>query len=93
MAQRIWNAEVITVDATDNKVTIKQKKIEAGKVTDVLMNFVVTATAQIKDRSGKPLKLSDIQPGNRIIVDYIKGSNGSFTAQSISMSGKVSPKQ
>lgn len=88
MSDRIWNAEVASIDTLENKLTIRQKRVELGKIIDVMTSFVVIAATQIKDRSGKPLKLSDIQLGNRVTVDYVKGADGSLNVQSISVSGK-----
>jgi hypothetical protein len=83
MAERVWNMEVVSVDATGNKLTVKSKKFQVGKTTEASLSFAVAATTPIKDRTGKPIKLSDIHPGSKVNVDYVKGSDGSLAAQSV----------
>lgn len=81
MAERIWGVEVVSVDVVGNKLIGKHKKFAAGKTTE--LTFVVAAATPIKDKTGRPIKLSDILPGNKINMDYLKGSDGTLAAQSI----------
>jgi len=87
MADRLWNAEVFNVDITKNELVIRRKKREAGKVTDVLTTFFVLQGAQIKDKDGKDVKLSDVKLGNKITMDYLKESDGKLAAAIIRVSG------
>ena len=83
MAERVWNVEVASVDAAANKLNVKHKKVEAGKTIETPLSFAVAPSTPIKGRTGRPLKLSDIQAGSKVTVDYIKGADGSLSAQSI----------
>jgi hypothetical protein len=87
MAERFWNTEVFNVDITKNELVIRRKKREAGKVTDLLTTFFVLPGAQIKDKAGKDLKLSDVKPGSKVTMDYLKESDGKLAAAIIRVSG------
>lgn len=80
MAERLWNVEVFDADINRNEIIVRRKKREAGKVTDVLTTFFVLPGAQIKDKTGKDVKLSDIKSGNKVIMDYLKEKDGKLTA-------------
>jgi hypothetical protein len=80
MAERLWNAEVFDADINRNEIIVRRKKREAGKVTDVLTTFFVLPGAQIKDKTGKDVKLCDIKSGNKVIMDYLKEKDGKLTA-------------
>lgn len=80
MAERLWNAEVFDADINRNEIIVRRKKREAGKVTDILTTFFVLQGAQIKDKTGKDVKLSDIKSGNKVIMDYLKEKDGKLTA-------------
>lgn len=80
MAERLWNVEVFDADINRNEIIVRRKKREAGKITDVLTTFFVLPGAQIKDKIGKDVKLSDIKSGNKVIMDYLKEKDGKLTA-------------
>lgn len=92
MAEKIWNADIASIDTAGNKLTIKQRRFQAGKLQESTLTFGIPNTAVIKDKSGKLFKLSEIQFGNRVSIDYIKESDGRFTAQTITVSGLVGAK-
>lgn len=83
MGEKAWNAEVVSVDSTANKLAVKQRKFTAGKATEIPLTFIVSATTQIKDKVGNVVKFTDIQVGKKVAVEYVKGIDGSLTAQTI----------
>ena len=66
-----------------------RKKHEGGKTVDILTTFSVMVKVHIKDTNGKALGLSNIKPGSRVTVDYVKESSGRLVASNII----VTPKQ
>jgi len=72
MAYRIFNVKVLKVDADNNKLIIQRKKADIGKTENLKTAFKVDPHAIITNRSGSFLKISDIKPGDRINIDFIK---------------------
>jgi len=86
---RIANAPVLHVKLATGELTIWRKKHEPGRIIDMLTTFFVVTNARIKDINGKALELSNIKPGSRVTVDYVKESSGRLVASNII----VTPKQ
>jgi len=86
---RIANVPVLHVKLATGELTIWRKKHEPGRIIDMLTTFFVVVNACIKDTNGKALELSNIKPGSRVTVDYVKESSGRLVASNII----VTPKQ
>jgi uncharacterized Fe-S center protein len=76
--ERISNVFVLDVELATGKLTVWRKKLELGRVIDVLTTFFVAKTVQIKDIYGNKLPLFKIKPKSRVIVDYVKEKDGRF---------------
>jgi len=87
--ETISNASVLGVKLNRRELTVWRKKHEGGKAADILTTFFVVTNARIKDTIGKALELSNIKPGSRVTVDYVKESSGRLVASNI----VVTPKQ
>lgn len=81
--KRINNVLVLNVKLATGELTVWRKKHEAGRITDILTAFFVIVSARIKDVKGKVLTLSDIKPGSRVTIDYVRESSGRFVAFNI----------
>jgi hypothetical protein len=87
MAERLWNTKVFNVDSTKNEIVSRRKKREAEKVIDLLTTFFVLPGVQVKDKASKDLKLSDLKPGSKVTMGYLKESDGKLAAAIIRVSG------
>lgn len=85
---RITNASVLHVKLATGELTIWRKKHEPGRIIDMLTTFFVVVNAHIKDTNGKALELSNIKPGSRVTVDYVKESSGRLVASDIIVTSK-----
>ena len=80
---RITNTPVLHVKLATGELTIWRKKHEPGRIIDMLTTFFVIVNAHIKDTNGKALEFSNIKPGSRVTVDYVKESSGRLVASDI----------
>ena len=82
MTKKFWNIMVLDVDVTAGKLTVSRRKREAGKVVLVLTTIFVSITTKIQGTGGEALKISDLKPKDRTIIDYRK-ENGNLIASNI----------
>jgi len=85
---RIINASVLHVKLATGELTIWREKHEPGRIIDMLTTFFVVTNARIKDTNGKALGLSNIKPGSRVTVDYVKENSGRLVASNIIVTPK-----
>jgi Cu/Ag efflux protein CusF len=80
--KKTFLGEVVSVDATAKTVTVKEPKSDSP---ESLMTFAVDEKTKIAGSmtgSGKPLKLEDLEKGDRVTVKYT-ASAGKHVAELI----------
>jgi Cu/Ag efflux protein CusF len=85
MSYRVFDVKVAKVDVGANKLVIKRKKINEGKVEYLKTVFIVDNCTLITGKDNRTVMLSDIKVGNRVTVDFMKIKDRKLLAKGISV--------
>lgn len=84
MAFRVIDVKVVKVEAEFNRFVIRREKIRLGKRKIFKTLFRADPDAVITKRN-RPLLLSNIKRGDRVIIDFIKTNGKELLAKGINV--------
>jgi len=75
-ATKTVGGSVVSVDTQNSVIVIK---------TSEIFKFFVASDARITDQDGVDIELSDINPGNYVMIGYYDGRSGDHIAKNINV--------
>ena len=72
MAYRIFDAKIIKIDSSNNRLIVQRKKMNTTMAKCSRTTFKVDSLAIITGKDSSFLKISDLKSGNRINIDFVR---------------------